>query len=326
MKHFLIIMAICGLLVPCLHAAQPMTDEEVALHHEYNERVLRMGDSAASHIELAEWCREHGLLDQAKAHLESALVRDPENAEAEAALRVLHEAASTQGDSQRDTEPVPSEPNKAKDMVLPWKLSDSAPPTALPDSAAGKAKSTTFSETQVPSDNRGGAPGDSETKGSADFHGPCVYVPAAVISIAGLIWILARVLTWHRRRALFRAINIAGVDSMNGWHFESYVADLLHYRGWKIHEVTSGSGDYGVDIVASKDNARYAVQVKRHSHKVGQDAIREVVAGMSMYKCAVAMVVTNNYFSPSAKRLAAANRCVLVDRNALARWIAEARK
>jgi len=326
MKRFLIITATYGMLVPCLHAARPMTDAEVALQYEYNERVLNMDDSAASHVELAKWCREHGLLDRAKAHLKSALVREPENAEAEAALRALHEAAGTQGGAQGDAEAVTSDPNEIKNLVPPWKLSDSTPPMVLPDTAAGKAESTTFPETQVPSDSRDDAPTYSRIKGSADFHAPCVYVPVVIISIAGFIWILARVLTWQRRRAIFRAINMSGVDSMNGWHFESYVADLLRHLGWKIHEVTSGSGDYGVDIVASKGSVRYAVQTKRHTHKVGQGAIREVVAGMPVYKCAAAMVVTNNYFSPSAKKLAVANRCVLVDRKALAQWIAEARK
>ena len=322
MKHVLLIMGFSALAVQALQAAEPMTDEEVALQFEYNQHVLRMDDTAASHVQLAKWCQEHGLLDQAKGHLESALLRDPENVEAQTSLRALQSGATTEGDSHAEAAPLVPDANEATDLIPPWKLSDSAPPTVLPETAPDKTESKTFSETGASSDRRGAAPGYSGNKQSAEMHAPCLYIPAVIISIAGFIWVLAHVLAWQRRRALFRAINMSGVDTMNGHDFENYVAWLLRRQGWSIHEVTPGSGDLGVDIVASKRGVRYAVQAKRHSQNVAQDAVREVVAGMPVYKCTASMVVTNNYFSPSARRLAAANRCLLVDRDKLARWIA----
>lgn len=107
------------------------------------------------------------------------------------------------------------------------------------------------------------------------------------------------------------------IDLMKGQDFEKFCANLLIAYGFKNTSVTRGSGDQGVDIIGYYDDVKFAVQCKRCSKKVGNTPIQEVVAGKNFYKCQVAMVITNNYFTDGATQLAEANDVVLWDRNNL---------
>ncbi len=65
------------------------------------------------------------------------------------------------------------------------------------------------------------------------------------------------------------------------------------------------------------------MQVKRYESNVGLDAVREAFTGQYHYGCNRSMVITNNYFTPDAKRLADSTHCILVDRETLKKWIQE---
>ncbi len=73
--------------------------------------------------------------------------------------------------------------------------------------------------------------------------------------------------------------SIFDVDLMSGLEFEQFVAELFERKGYKA-EVTKASGDQGIDVIAEKGG-------------------------------------TNNYFTPSAIELAAANDVVLWNRDIL---------
>lgn len=124
-----------------------------------------------------------------------------------------------------------------------------------------------------------------------------------------------------RRKAL-QALQISHIDTMTGEEFEQYVAELLHFQGYKTR-MTPRSGDYGVDIVASKDGVKTAVQIKRYSNKLDQKPIREAVTGMAVrqYGCTKAMVVTNSTFTKAAEFLAKESGCELIDREKLGEWV-----
>ncbi len=126
----------------------------------------------------------------------------------------------------------------------------------------------------------------------------------------------------QRKRQAFRALQIAHIDAMTGEEFEEYVAELLRFQGYKVR-MTPRSGDYGVDIVASKDGLKTAVQIKRYSKKLDQKPIREAVTGMTVrqYGCTNAMVVTNSTFTKAAEFLAKESGCELVDREKLGEWV-----
>ena len=61
---------------------------------------------------------------------------------------------------------------------------------------------------------------------------------------------------WRKERRRFRR---ADYDDMDGWEFEEYVGDLLIKDGYIHVEVTRGSGDQGVDVLAERDGVSYAI-------------------------------------------------------------------
>ena len=128
-----------------------------------------------------------------------------------------------------------------------------------------------------------------------------------------------------RRRAehesRMRALEISDIDSMDGLSFEHYVARLLRHEGYYGVEVTRGSGDFGVDIVASKNGRRFAIQVKRQAQTVSRRAVSDAVAGKPYFSCDAAMVITNNFLSRRAKKFASTIGCEIVERDSLSRWI-----
>lgn len=99
---------------------------------------------------------------------------------------------------------------------------------------------------------------------------------------------------------------------MTGHDYERVVAAYLRNKGYNRVEVTKGSGDYGVDIIAHKGKKKYAVQCKYYTSPVSLGAVQEVIAGKAMYKCNAAMVVTNSTFTEAAEKLAKQNGVKLV--------------
>ncbi|QQS38535.1 restriction endonuclease [Candidatus Woesebacteria bacterium] len=113
------------------------------------------------------------------------------------------------------------------------------------------------------------------------------------------------------------------IDKMDGQAFEEYLTNLFRNMGYSVRHVGSYHGDYGADLIVSKNGKTIAVQVKRHKSYIGVDAVREALGSIKMYKCNGAMVVTNSYFTRQAKRLARVNGVELWDRNVLVGKILE---
>lgn len=153
------------------------------------------------------------------------------------------------------------------------------------------------------------------------------YVLVALI-LAFIIGIIVKFIAFIGRlrgrakhESRLRALEISDIDNMDGHSFEHYVAELLRHEGYTGVEVTPGSGDFGVDIVASKSARRYAIQVKRQTQTVSRRAVSDAVAGKDYFSCNAAMVVTNNYLSKSARAFASSVGCEVVDRDVLAKWV-----
>lgn len=106
-------------------------------------------------------------------------------------------------------------------------------------------------------------------------------------------------------------------DYMEGHEFEYFCADILRKNGFKNVEVTQGSGDQGIDIIAFKDGIKYGIQCKCYSNDIGNKAVQEAFSGKSFYNCHVGVVLTNRYFTASAKELAEKNGILLWDRDKL---------
>jgi restriction system protein len=145
-----------------------------------------------------------------------------------------------------------------------------------------------------------------------------------VFVLVGLI-VLARVgYQLYRLRRLSRS-GIAEVDQMDGATFERFLGTLFRELGYGV-ELTPHRGDYGADLVLTKDGRRTAVQAKRWSKRVGVKAIQEAVASKGYYRCDAALVVANREFTDQARELARANDVELWGRETLVSKLLEAQR
>lgn len=120
---------------------------------------------------------------------------------------------------------------------------------------------------------------------------------------------------------------LARIDTMSadGWKFEQYAADILRLIGYSNVAVTTGSGDYGIDILAEREGVTYAIQCKCYSNPVGNKAVQEAFSGKEYYKKMVAVVLTNSTFTSAALKTAAETRVLLWDRAKLREMILQAK-
>ena len=118
---------------------------------------------------------------------------------------------------------------------------------------------------------------------------------------------------------------ISNIDRMDGIDFEKFCARVLKANRFTKVNVTKSSGDYGADIVAIKDQIKYAIQCKRSTTPIGNKAVQEVIASRSVYNCHVGVVLTNNYFTNGAKVLAEKNNILLWDRSELLKMCSSVR-
>jgi len=114
--------------------------------------------------------------------------------------------------------------------------------------------------------------------------------------------------------------SLRAIDTMTGTQFEDYVAARLRRAGWQV-TFTSVSGDYGVDLIAERDDKSVAVQCKRHGKPVGVAAVQQVVAGARHHGCTKSIVISNQEFTQAAKQLALTHGCQLIGRRALQAWV-----
>lgn len=133
-----------------------------------------------------------------------------------------------------------------------------------------------------------------------------LYIIIAVITLICIYLVL---------RLRMRRISPLPMDEMEGHDFEYYCADLLKKDGFTNVEVTRGSGDYGVDILAERDGISYAFQCKCYDKPIGVKAVQEVYAGRDYYDRMVGVVITNQYYTQPAIDLASKLKILLWDRD-----------
>ena len=151
---------------------------------------------------------------------------------------------------------------------------------------------------------------------------PMLTMILVIFFVGSLIW--AFVVNYLRQQKL-RKSGILEVDKMTGKVFEEYLQGLLKHRGYKV-SLTSVTGDYGADLVLSSTDKRVVVQAKRYNKKVGLKAVQEIVSAKGHYNADECWVITNNYFTAPAVKLATSNKVVLIDRDLLMKWMLEMNK
>ena len=116
---------------------------------------------------------------------------------------------------------------------------------------------------------------------------------------------------WQRR---WGAAKAAELDQLSGVEFEEFLAGLLRAQGYVV-ELTPNSGDYGADLILSKDGERIAVQAKRYVGSVGVQAVQEAISGQAYYQCHTACVITTGTFTVNALELAEKSGVIMIGRD-----------
>jgi len=112
------------------------------------------------------------------------------------------------------------------------------------------------------------------------------------------------------------------LDHLSGAEFEEFLAGLLRGLGYAV-ELTATTGDYGADLILTKDRQRIAVQAKRYQGSVGVQAVQEALSGQAYYRCDAAWVVTTGSFTPNARQLAVKAGVKMMGRTELGKLIAQ---
>jgi restriction system protein len=146
----------------------------------------------------------------------------------------------------------------------------------------------------------------------------------AVTAPAALV-LAPKFLSGALRGAATPAAREQPTEAMSGTEFEDYVARVARNCGVPVI-MTPLTGDWGVDLILGRRPDRVAVQCKRLARPVGPGAVQEVVAGAPMQDCTRTMVVSNQEFTPAARRLAELHGCALVGGADLPRLRAEIRR
>lgn len=130
-----------------------------------------------------------------------------------------------------------------------------------------------------------------------------------LVLAAGILFLFIVLIIFIKRNRSY----VSHFDNMEGHEFEYYCAELLQKKGFVEVEVTKGSGDYGVDILAQKEGVTYAIQCKCYTSPVGIKAVQEAYAGRDYYDRMVGAVLTNQYFTAPAVKAARKLKILLWD-------------
>jgi hypothetical protein len=117
-----------------------------------------------------------------------------------------------------------------------------------------------------------------------------------------------------------RFLTIYAIDAMDGFAFEDFLVQLFTTLGYSV-QTTRRTGDQGADLFAEQFGRKIVIQAKNYSGNVSNSAVQQVLGAKQFYSCDDAMVVTNSYFTRSARDLAKAGEVRLVDRPELQRYL-----
>lgn len=122
----------------------------------------------------------------------------------------------------------------------------------------------------------------------------------------------------------YRSLRSASdLSALNGLAFEEYLRQLFEQLGYEV-EKTQASGDFGGDLVMTKDGKKTVIQAKRYSSLVGFDAVKEAHFAKTYYGADNAAVVTTSGFTPQAASAASKAGVTLIDGRRLTSLISRA--
>lgn len=117
-----------------------------------------------------------------------------------------------------------------------------------------------------------------------------------------------------------RFITMYLVDAMDGFQFEAFLVEIFQTIGFDVKE-TKKTADQGADLFVTRFGKNMVIQAKNYTGSVGNAAVQQAISAKAFYGCDEAMVVTNSYYTKSAKDLAATAGVRLVDREGLQSYL-----
>ncbi len=116
---------------------------------------------------------------------------------------------------------------------------------------------------------------------------------------------------------IFEKNSIFDADRLSGSAFEDFICEVLKSNGFSNVEKTGKAGDQGGDLKAKRGDEQLVIQAKRYSidRKVTNSAVQEVIGAIAYYNANKGVVITNSFYTQSAKELAKINNVELWDRN-----------
>ncbi len=141
--------------------------------------------------------------------------------------------------------------------------------------------------------------------------GATAYLIGAGLAVSVVLAVLAPIIASAAPRFFLATVVGAATPGTGERAAEDYIAGIARSCGLPVI-MTSITGDWGVDLIVGHRPNRLAIQCKRRARPVGAGAVQEVVAGAPMQDCTRTMVVTNNEFTPAARKLAELHECELV--------------
>jgi restriction system protein len=117
-----------------------------------------------------------------------------------------------------------------------------------------------------------------------------------------------------------RFITMYLVDAMDGFQFEAFLVEIFQTIGFDVKE-TKKTADQGADLFVSRFGKNMVIQAKNYTGSVGNAAVQQAISAKAFYGCDEAMVVTNSYYTKSAKELATTASVRLIDREGLQSYL-----
>ena len=134
------------------------------------------------------------------------------------------------------------------------------------------------------------------------------------ICVVLLIILIIRAIKKYK---ILKHSGINQIDQLTPFEFENWVTRFFQTQGYRAY-TTQKSGDYGIDVIAEKDQKKIAIQVKKYSQAVGIKAVQEAISGAKYYDCHEAWVVTSaRKFTQAACNLAEKSHVRLITRSDL---------
>jgi hypothetical protein len=146
--------------------------------------------------------------------------------------------------------------------------------------------------------------------------------------LVALVWVVGGLALWGAYGALQqrneRAEVLREVDAMTAERFLPYAADLLRAQGYTVHKV-GYAVEPRVDLLLTRGRDNFVCWLEHRTRRVGAETITAVAKVRETHGYWSALVLSNQPFTLQARRVARRTQCVLIDRNVLAKMVAQYR-